>query len=225
MDVGTVFAGVIGGSLTLAGQHLLGVAQDWRKERTAIVTARTGLRERLVQQVHAMGQVTAAEYVEASLRGSLDSTQWDAAQLRLSAAWLAFSDAHTLVPRLGSADLVAAAHRAHTMFALRINCFFNEHPGAINQYLSKLKDECPELTAEDFRWNLDVYAANRRAYWDISHEIDRISLQLGNDDANTSLRRLRRVHPAQPAVRDISDLYREHLWPKGHYIALSRYRR
>src|SRR4051794_606680 len=72
MEIGNLIAGLAGGSLTLAGQHLLGLTQHRRNERSALIAARGEVRERLVQQVHALGQITGGDYIEASVRAPID---------------------------------------------------------------------------------------------------------------------------------------------------------
>jgi len=71
VDISNVLAGLIGGSLTLAGQHVLNIAHDRRTQRIVLISGRTDIREKLMQRIHALAQIT-GDYIEASMRGSLD---------------------------------------------------------------------------------------------------------------------------------------------------------
>lgn len=223
MDGQVILAGIAGGTLTLVGQHLLSLSQHRRTERTNLASSRASIRDRFVQLTHTLGHQT-GDYMEVSMRGSLDADHWEALREPLMKAWIQFSDAATPLPGLGDAQLFNAARMAHTFFALRISCFYNEHPATTAMYLDFFKPTHPNLTIDDFRWNLHTVSSNRRMHWKVADEVDEHNLKLGQVEAAMPLRELRKKSPIQATIVDQQDLYAVDQWPRGHFLAMRQFR-
>ena len=149
MYLPSILAGAIGAALTFAGQHFILVLQQRASQRDQLIRRRNEIRDAVRRVVYRMGQQT-GDYIEISQRGSLDNEYWEKFRIILNEAWHEMSDAMVPLPALGDASLLQAARRIHTLFALRINCFYNEHPDAISRYLDLLQPSHPELKAGDF---------------------------------------------------------------------------
>ena len=220
----TILAGAIGASLTFAVQHLLSILQHRRDERGELLKERRQVLNNLVQVIHRMGQQT-GDYIEISQRGSLDADYWEKFRVILNEAWRDFSDAMVRLPGLGDSELLRSARRIHTLFALRINCFYNEHPDAINSYIRLLDADYPELIPERFHWSLDTAARNRKLYWSLTREIDDRTLKMAQLESKILLRQLREMSPADTPRIDDSEIYeRDDCWPVASLIVLRHFR-
>jgi hypothetical protein len=224
LDTQAILAGVIGASLTFGAQHALSVLQHRRDERTQIIAQRKAVRDRFIQVAHRMGQQT-GDYLEASCRGSVNGTYWEEFRVRLNDAWRDFSDAMVFLPGLGDSQLLHAARRIHTLFALRLSVFYSEHADAIKVYIDRLRVAHPELVADDFHWSLEVAARNRKLYWKLVNEIDDETLRSAREEFGMSLRDLRAQLPPAGSVEDRQDIYdREDCWPYGSLLVMRQFR-
>lgn len=224
MYLQTVLAGAIGAALTFAGQHLISVLHQRASERDELLRRRNQIRDDVRRAVYRMGQQT-GDYLEISQRGSLDAEYWEKFRVILNDAWHDMSDAMVPLPVLADVMLLQAVRRIHTLFALRINCFYNEHPDAVSKYLDLLQPNHPELRTEDFQWNMDTTAQNRKLYWLLNRVIDDRILELGRLDAQSSLKQLRAITPPGPLRDDDEYIYdQEHCWPSASVLVFKKFR-
>jgi hypothetical protein len=224
MYLQSILAGAIGAALTFGGQQLISILQRRTTERYTLLQERNTVRDNFRKIIHRMGQQT-SDYVEISQRGSLDGEYWERFRVMLNDAWLEMSDAMVPLPQLGDVSLLEAARKIHTLFALRVNCFYNEHPDAITLYLGMLRDSHSEIKAEDFRWDMETTARNRRLYWALTRIIDDRSFELARLDSQMSLRELRAIDLPEPIRGDDASIYEEEgCWPIGSILILKKFR-
>ena len=224
MYLQSILAGAIGAALTFGGQQLISILHRRTSERYALLQQRNTVRDNFRKIIHRMGQQT-GDYIEISQRGSLDDEYWERFRVMLNEAWLEMSDVMIPLPQLGDVSLLEAARKIYTLFALRVNCFYNEHPDAIGVYLSRLHESHPEIRAEDFRWDMETTARNRKLYWMLTRTIDDRSFELARSDNRLSLRDLRTMCLPEPIRGDDARIYEEEgCWPTGSMLVFKKFR-